>query len=60
MGYNSLWDFEPEPHCFVCGRHTDHFAEHDDLVYDYKVAEYGKDGSVYITDHEGLDKLRKS
>lgn len=23
---------EHEPHCFVCGRHTDHFAEHDDMV----------------------------
>lgn len=23
---------EPEPFCFVCGRATDHFAEHDDLV----------------------------
>lgn len=28
------WDGEVEndPFCFVCGRCTDHFAEHDDLV----------------------------
>lgn len=48
-----------EAHCFVCGRHTDHFGEHDDLVYDYKVAEYDADsGSVYVIDPEGLDILR--
>lgn len=37
---------EADPHCFVCGRHTDHFAEHDDLVEAGK-ARYGSDGSVY-------------
>jgi hypothetical protein len=37
---------EDDPHCFVCGRHTDHFAEHDDLVEQGK-ARYGEDGSVY-------------
>lgn len=39
---------EDDPHCFVCGRHTDHFAEHDALV-DSGLAEYGQDGSVYRT-----------
>ena len=40
------WD--DEPHCFVCGRHTDHFAEHDDLV-EQGLAEYRDDGSVVWT-----------
>jgi hypothetical protein len=35
-----------DPHCFVCGRHTDHFAEHDDMV-EAGTALYGPDGSVY-------------
>jgi hypothetical protein len=35
-----------DPHCFVCGRHTDHWGEHDDLV-DAGLATYGPDGSVY-------------
>lgn len=26
------WRDEEEAHCFVCGRHTDHVAEHDGLV----------------------------
>lgn len=26
------WRDEEEAHCFVCSRHTDHFAEHDGLV----------------------------
>lgn len=40
----------PDPHCFVCHRHTDHFGEHDSLVliglaaYDYS------DGSVLVTE----------
>jgi hypothetical protein len=24
--------WEPEPHCYACGRHTDHTGEHDTLV----------------------------
>lgn len=42
---------EDDPHCFVCGRHTDHFAEHDDMV-EAGTARYGMtdglfDGNVY-------------
>lgn len=37
---------EDDPHCFVCHRHTDHFAEHDDMV-EAGTARYGEDGSVY-------------
>ena len=33
---------EPEPHCFVCRRHTDHIAEHDALV-EHGLAEYDYD-----------------
>lgn len=40
------WVEEPDPHCFVCQRHTDHFAEHDDMV-EAGTARYGEDGSVY-------------
>lgn len=40
---------DPDPHCFVCGRNTDHFAEHDDLV-DAGLARYTGDGSVHRTD----------
>jgi hypothetical protein len=36
-----------DPHCFVCGRHTDHFGEHDDLV-DAGKAVYYDDGSVHL------------
>lgn len=36
---------EDDPHCFVCGRHTGHFAEHDDLV-DAGKARYTENGSV--------------
>ena len=32
-----------EPHCFVCGRHTDHFGEHDDLVEAGVAAYHGGD-----------------
>lgn len=35
-----------EPHCFVCGRHTDHFAEHDDLVASGR-AVYAANGDVH-------------
>ena len=35
-----------DPHCFVCGRHTDHFGEHDDLVESGE-AVYYDDGSVH-------------
>jgi len=37
---------EDDAHCFVCGRHTNHFAEHDDMV-EAGTARYGDDGSVY-------------
>lgn len=37
---------EPDPHCFVCQRHTDHWGEHDDMV-EAGTARYGSDGSVY-------------
>ena len=33
-----------EPHCFVCGRHTDHFAEHDDMV-EAGTARYAQDAN---------------
>lgn len=36
---------EDDPFCFVCGRCTDHFAEHDDLV-EQGLAEY-RNGNVY-------------
>lgn len=45
------YDFNtiPEPHCFVCGRHTDHYGEHDALVA-AGLAEYDlADGSVNRT-----------
>ena len=37
---------DDDPFCFVCGRNTDHFAEHDDLVETGK-ARYGDNGNVY-------------
>lgn len=40
-------DLHAEAHCFVCNRHTDHFAEHDGLV-EAGLAEY-RNGSVYRT-----------
>ena len=39
---------QADPHCFVCSRHTDHFAEHDALV-DAGLAEYESDGTVVKT-----------
>lgn len=47
---------EDEAHCFVCGRHTDHFAEHDDMV-EKGFATYGEDGSVYWTE-KGWNEYR--
>lgn len=42
--------FDEDPYCFVCGRCTDHFAEHDDLVA-VGMAEYDtRSGSVYRTE----------
>jgi hypothetical protein len=35
-----------EPHCFVCRRRADHFAQHDELV-GAGLAQYATDGSVY-------------
>lgn len=43
------WDQYYEPFCFVCGRATDHFAEHDDLV-DQGLASYDRDGYVHVTE----------
>lgn len=40
---------EDDPHCFVCHRHTDHFAEHDGLV-EAGLATYAEDGSVHRTE----------
>lgn len=62
----SSWDSIPEPvsmlgdvddaHCFVCGRHTDHFAEHDQMVED-GYARYEDDGSVTWTE-KGWNEFR--
>lgn len=50
-----------EPHCYVCRRHTDHFAEHDSLV-GLGLAEYSDNGDVLVTDfartHNG-DMVRR-
>ena len=45
----NVWDDEDDPHCFICKRHTDHFAEHDDLV-EKGYARYEEDGSVTWTE----------
>lgn len=42
----TLAEMEEDPHCFVCGRHTDHWGEHDDMV-EAGTARYEDDGSVY-------------
>ena len=39
-------EVENDPHCFVCGRHTDHFAEHDDMVA-AGTARYDEEGNVF-------------
>lgn len=39
---------EHDPHCFVCGRHTDHYAEHDDMV-EAGTAYYTEEGDVWPT-----------
>lgn len=41
-----VWIEEADPHCFVCGRHTDHWGEHDDMV-EAGTARYEDDGSVF-------------
>lgn len=47
--FPTLVDFdEYDPHCFVCGRHTDHAGEHDALV-DAGMAYYTGDNSVHKT-----------
>jgi hypothetical protein len=43
----------PEPHCFVCGRHTDHVGEHDDLVV-MGFAQYDDFGQVTYDWDRGL------
>lgn len=40
---------DEDPFCFVCGRCTDHWGEHDDLV-EAGMAEYKRDGSVVKTE----------
>jgi hypothetical protein len=47
---------EHDPHCFVCGRHTNHFAEHDDMV-EQGFAQYEQDGSVTWTE-KGWNEYR--
>jgi hypothetical protein len=47
---------EDDAHCFVCSRHTDHFAEHDDLV-EQGFARYEDDGSVTWTE-KGWNEFR--
>lgn len=58
-----VWDndyaVQDDPHCYVCGRHTDHFAEHDNLVED-GFATYGDDGSVYRTEAWDADAVTAS
>jgi hypothetical protein len=46
-----VWDNveEDDPHCFICSRHTDHFAEHDDMV-EAGYAQYESDGTVTWTE----------
>lgn len=51
-----VWDDESDPHCFVCGRHTDHFAEHDDMV-EAGYAQYEDDGTVTWTE-KGWNEYR--
>jgi hypothetical protein len=45
-----------DAHCFICGRHTDHFAEHDDMV-EAGYAQYEDDGSVTWTE-KGWNEYR--
>ena len=47
---------EDDAHCFVCSRHTNHFAEHDDMV-EKGFATYGEDGSVFWTE-KGWNEYR--
>lgn len=46
-----------DAHCFVCGRHTDHAGEHDDLVA-AGMAAYEKDGTVVKTAAYDRDRAR--
>jgi hypothetical protein len=47
---NRMQFIEPEPYCYVCGRCTEHFGEHDDLI-DLGLAVYNyRRGSVEATD----------
>lgn len=43
--------------CFVCGRCTDHVAEHDDLV-ELGLAQYEDGGYVVIVDSDALYAYR--
>jgi hypothetical protein len=53
------FDFdEYDPHCFVCGRHTDHFGEHEALV-EAGLAYYTGDGSVHKTEKYDADLAAK-
>jgi hypothetical protein len=58
--FSACVDLEPEDHCFVCNRHTDHFAEHDALV-EAGLAVYGEHG-VYRTsswDDERAESIQR-
>jgi hypothetical protein len=48
MSYEEARDAAYGDHCFVCGRHTDHVGEHDDLMIAGMVTYSG--GSVVLTD----------
>lgn len=41
-------DWDDDPFCYVCGRCTDHFAEHCDLV-ELGYCYYTEEGSVHLT-----------
>lgn len=50
-------EYEETPYCLVCGRCTDHWGEHDDLV-EAGLAEYRSDGSVVKTDQWSAEVAR--
>ncbi|GAB2734568.1 hypothetical protein GCM10027273_11830 [Nocardioides pakistanensis] len=56
--FDAFVDVDPDPHCFVCRRHTDHFAEHDALV-EAGLAQYTSDGSVHRTEKWDDDLARQ-
>lgn len=42
----TMAEMEEDPFCFVCGRNTDHWGEHDDMV-GAGTARYEDNGNVY-------------